>query len=155
MALLGAGGEGLKDRRLLATRLRERGIETIIPEDDLSPDVAPSLAERDMLSAGDVDLAFVNVQSWGSAAEFAEFRADDRIAPKLRILVARKHHPLYGSSSASGYLTDSYMTHDAVFGHVYMCRAQGDDAIDWIPASDEIVLKVSERYRQWKAFRSK
>ena len=155
VALLGAGGEGLKERREIAAKLGEKGIVALVPEDDLSADVAASLAEHDMLSSTDIDLAFVNVQSWGSAAEFAEFRADSNIAPKLRILVVRKYHPLYGSSGDAGYLTDSYMTHEAVFGHVYMYKLPGEDSIEWIPRIDEIVLKISERYRQWKALRSK
>lgn len=155
VVLLGAGGDGLRDRRVLSARLREKGIGVIIPDDDLPADVSLSIVERDMLSAMDVDLAFVNVQSWGSAAEFAEFQADERIAPKLRILVSRKHHPLYGSSTASGYLTDTYMTHEAVYGHVNMYRVREETVPDWLPAADEIVLKLSERYRQWKTFRSK
>ncbi len=162
VALLGAGGEGLNERREIAAKLGERGITALIPEDDLSEDAAASLAERDMLSQDDLDLAFINVQSWGSAAEFAEFQADISIAPKLRILVERRYHPLYGASSGSGYLTDSYLTHDAVFGHVYLHRQplredgkEDQDSPAWIPATDEIILKIAERFRQWKAFRSK
>ena len=124
--------------------------------------MAASLSERDMLSQADLDLAFINVQSWGSAAEFAEFQSESDIAPKLRILVERKYHPLYGTSDGSGYLTDSYLTHDAVFGHVYMYRLQWrkdgkeeEDSPEWIPSTDEIILKISDRYRQWKALRSK
>ncbi|MGH9919356.1 MAG: hypothetical protein ACRD6W_10895 [Nitrososphaerales archaeon] len=163
VALLGAGGEGLRERREIAAKLGEKGITALIPEDDLSTDVAASLEERDMLTQADLDLAFISVQSWGSVAEFAEFQADPSIARKLRILVERKHHPLYGVSRGSGYLTDSYLTHDAVFGHVYMYRLQRredgkekeEDSPEWIPVTDEIVLKISERFRQWKAFRSK
>jgi hypothetical protein len=153
VVLLGAGGDGLEERRALARKLGQTGIVAFIPEDDLSPDVAPSLAERDMLANGDIDLAFVNVQSWGSAAEFAEFQSDPKIAPKLRILVERRYHPLYGSPGSSGYLTDSYLTHDAVFGHVYMYK--GEDSPEWIPSTDEVVLKIADRYKQWRAFRSK
>lgn len=64
-------------------------------------------------------------------------------------MVAREHHPLYGSSS--GYQADTYLTHGAVYGHVYM---QGERA-HGIPSSEEIVVKISERYRQWKAFNSR
>lgn len=47
------------------------------------------------------------------------------------------------------------MTRDAVFGHVYVCAGEGDgENPDWIPGSDEIILKISERYRQWKALSS-
>jgi hypothetical protein len=161
VALFGAGGDGLKERRILAGKLGEKGIVAFVPEDDLSRDVAPSLGERDILANGDIDLAFVNIESWGSVAEFSEFQSDSRIAPKLRLLVPRKHHPLYGSVGSSGYLTDAYLTHDAVFGHVYMYRletkgnGEKEDSPEWIPTTSEIVLRISERYRQWKAFRSK
>ncbi len=114
------------------------------------------------MSQDDLDLVFINVQSWGSAAEFAEFQADLSIASKLRILVERKHHPLYGASSGSGYLTDSYLTHEAVFGHVYMHRQplrqsgkEDQDSPAWIPTTDGFILEIAERFRQWKAFRSK
>lgn len=153
VVLLGSGGDGLDERRRLGAKLRERGVIPIIPEDDLSPTVAPSLAERDMLSENDIDLAFVNVQSWGSAAEFAEFRTNGRIAPKLRVLVPREFHPLY--SSAAGYLTDSYMTHDAVFGHLYMHAGKEKGIPNWMPTAEQVVLKLSDRYRQWKAFSSR
>jgi len=149
VALLGAGGRGLDERRLLASELSRIGINTIIPEERLPPELSPALAERDLLSSSELDLVFVNIKSWGSAAEFSEFHGYREIAPKLRVMVDRAHHPLYGS--ASGYLADSYLTHDAVFGHVYM---HGDKA-EGIPTSREIVMTISERFRQWKSMASK
>ena len=152
VALLGAGGKGLQERRSIARDLHEMGIGALIPEDDLPEGLAPSLLERHFLSTEDVDLIFVDVQSWGSAAEFTELRSDSRASPKLRVLVGRRHHPIYGSSS-SGYLSDTYMTHEAVFGHVYMYR-DGKDDPDWLPTSNEIALRIAERYKQWKALSS-
>ncbi len=149
VALLGAGGRGLDERRLLASELSRIGINTIIPEDRLPSELSPSVAERDLLSSSELDLVFVNIESWGSAAEFSEFHGDSKIAPKLRVMIDRAHHPLYGS--AYGYLVDNYLTHDAVFGHVYM---RGDRA-EGIPTSREIVMKISERFRQWKSAISK
>jgi len=55
-----------------------------VPEDDFS-DVPPSLAERSTLKESDVELVFVNVESWGSATEFGQFHTDEKIAPKLRV----------------------------------------------------------------------
>ncbi len=149
VALLGAGGRGLDERRSLAAELSSIGLNVIVPEDRLPPELSPSIAERELLSSSELDLAFVNIESWGSAAEFSEFHGDYKIAPKLRVIVDRTHHPLYGS--ASGYLTDIYLTHDAVFGHVYM---HGDKA-EGLPSSREIVVKISERFRQWKSVVSK
>jgi hypothetical protein len=149
VALLGAGGRGLDERRSLATELSTTGINVIVPEDRLPPELSPSIAERRLLSSRELDLAFVNIESWGSAAEFSEFHDDSKIAPKLRVIVDRRHHPIYGS--ASGYLTDVYLTHDTVFGHVYM---HGDGA-EGLPSSREIVMKISERFRQWKRVISK
>ncbi|MGH9919688.1 MAG: hypothetical protein ACRD6W_12595, partial [Nitrososphaerales archaeon] len=120
VVLLGASGDGLDERTAIAQDLAGRGIRAIIPEGHFPHDVPLSLVERVMFSAEEVDLIFVNVQSWGSAAEFTELSGDAKTVRKLRLLVARKHHPLYGSPPSGGYLTDAYMTHEAVFGHVYM-----------------------------------
>jgi hypothetical protein len=149
VALLGAGGRGLDERRSLAAELSRIGLNAIVPEDRLPPELSPSIAERELLSSIELDLAFVNIESWGSAAEFSEFHSDSRIAPKLRVIVDRPHHPLYGVDS--GYLTDVYMTHDAVFGHVYMHGGKAGG----LPSSKEIVVKISERFRQWKSIISK
>jgi len=67
VALLGAGGKGLEERRSIARDLHEMGIGALIPEDDLPEGLAPSLLERHFLSTEDVDLIFVNAQSWGQA----------------------------------------------------------------------------------------
>ena len=150
VALLGAGEKGLDQRRSMAKELLTKGILAVIPEDALPSQLAPSILERKILSEEDLDIAFVNVESWGSAAEFSEFRNDKQIAPKLRVLVERQHHPLYGSSK--GYLTDAYLTHDAVFGHVYMYKNKEAGQDDRIPTPRELVLMLAERYRQWKAF---
>ncbi len=100
-----------------------------------------------------MDLVFANVQSWGSAAEFSELRNNSKTAPKLRVIVAREFHPFYGSSSS--YLTDAYLTHDAVFGHVYMCSATGGGPRETgIPTAKELALKISQRFREWKALSS-
>jgi len=86
--------------------------------------------------------------------EFAQLTQDERVVGKLRILVGREHHPLYGTSK--GYLTDAYMTHDAVFGHVYMCSSlkKPEPGEGWIPSSEEVIKRISTRYRQWRALRS-
>ena len=150
IALLGAGGKGLEDRRSMAEELSKKDIFAVVPEDILQAGISPSLLERQILSSEELDIAFVNVESWGSVAEFSEFRHDNDIAPKLRVLVCREYHPLYGSSR--GYLTDAYLTHDAVFGHIYMYRDAKWTAKDAVPTAREIVLAISERYKQWKAF---
>jgi len=148
VALLGAGGQGLAERRAIASELRNVGFNVVVPEDALEPGLSPSLVERDLLSWPELDLAFVNVESWGSASEFVQFHGERSIAPKLRVIVGREHHPLYGSST--GYLADVYLTHDAVFGHVYM-HGTGRDSM---PSASEIIQKVAERFRQWKAINS-
>jgi len=143
--LMGAGGKGLEERRRLENLLEERGIIAIVAEDDLPRDVAPSLVEEYVLSSSEVELAFVNVESWGSAAEFVQYHENPSVAPKLRVLVESKHHPLYGRER--GYLTDLYLTHLAVYGHVY---AYGKKPF---PSSAEIVVKLAERYKQWRALK--
>ncbi len=146
VVLLGASGEGLEERRAIARDLAEMGIRPLIPEDHFPRDVALSLVERIMFSADEVDLIFVNVESWGSAAEFTELSGDAKVVRKLRVLVARRYHPIYcPPTSSGGYLTDAYMTHEAIFGHVYMCRVKEDEEPEWVPKPGEITARLSER----------
>jgi len=100
--LLGAEGRGLAERSEIARALRTRGMIAIIPEADFPSGIGPSLAERVMLTSDDVDLIFLNVQSWGTATELGQFHADPKIAAKLRLLVAPEYHPVH--STKGGYL---------------------------------------------------
>lgn len=146
VALLGAGGQQLAQRRTIARSLSALGILALIPEDDFPKDVSASLLEEAMLSEGDVGLVFVNVESWGSVIEFAEFRRNPKIAPKLRVIVNHTYHPLYGSST--DYLTDVYLTHMAVFGHVYAVDGRGGLPF---PSTKKAITTLAERFRQVKA----
>lgn len=149
VALLGASGKGLEERRSMSETLFRKGFIAIIPEDDAPMDVSSSLYERSMLTDEELDLAFINVESWGSVSEFSEFHHDSKIASKLRVMVDPDYHPLYSSSKS--YLSDAYLTHDAVFGHVYMSR-RSDGTTDYgVPTPWNLVMVISERYRQWKA----
>ncbi len=149
VALLGAGGQGLSERRRIASALARQGVQTVVPEDDFPGEEAPSLLEEEVFSGDSVDLVFVNVESWGSAAEFAQLRANPRIAPKLRVLVSPAHHPLF--EGGSGYLTDLYLSHLAEYGHVYAVDGE-------IPARPRsalaVVGRLSARHRRVKALRS-
>ena len=144
VVLLGASGRGLRKRRKIRAKLEEEGIIAIIPEDDLPTEEAPSVAEEEIFAEEDVDLVYVDVESWGSATEFAQFHGKKTIAHKLRVLTRREHHPLYGASQS--YLTDLYLSHLAVYGHVY---AYGEEGC--FPAPEEIILKLSRRYKRLKA----
>jgi len=146
VALLGAGGKGIEKRREMAKKLEENGVIALIPEDDFAPDVAPSLIEEAVLEKADVDLVFVNVESWGSATEFAQFYDNALIAPKLRVLTHYKYHPIYGSSKS--YLTDLYLSFIAKHGHVY---AYGEEEESKFPDSETIILVLSLRYKLLKA----
>ena len=117
VALLGKGESGLVERRRIASVLRTQGVIALVPEDDFPKEAGPSLVEPAVLSESDVDLVFLNVDSWGSAVEFGGFHRHPAIAPKLRVLVSPDHHPLH--SPMRGYLMDLYLTHLAAFGHVY------------------------------------
>lgn len=99
VVLLGAGGRGIDERRRIAERLEASGMLVLIPEDDFTPEAAPSLVEDAVFRMADVDLVFVNVESWGSVAEFAQFHDREPVASKLRVLTLYKHHPLYGDSA--------------------------------------------------------
>lgn len=140
--LLGAGGKGLKKRRNIEKKLEKEGILTLIPEDDFAPDVAPSITEQSVLEKSDVDIVFIDVESWGSATEFGQYHDKEGVAPKLRILVPYRYHPLYGTSAS--YLTDLYLTHTAKYGHVY---AYDDSERTAFPTSEKIIMKLAIRYR--------
>lgn len=146
VVLLGAGGGGLSARRKVARTLRRRRIAALVPEDDFPRDLGPSVAEEAVLSDVDTDLVFVHVESWGSAMEFGQLRALPDVAPKLRVLVAPAYHPVYGARRS--YLTDAYMTHLALHGHVYPVGKGGPLRI---PQPEELIVMLSERYRQAKA----
>jgi len=143
VVLLGAGGCGLAARRRLAATLRRIRITALVPEDDFPPDIGPSVAEEAVLSDIDTHLVFLRIESWGSAMEFGQLRANPVVAPKLRVLVPPAFHPVYGARRS--YLTDAYLTHLALHGHVYAAGATGRLRI---PKPDDLIILLSERYRQ-------
>lgn len=132
VVLLGAGGKGLERRRKLDEILEKDGILTLVPEDDFAPDAAPSLTEEAVLEKADVDLIFINVESWGSATEFGQFHDKRSIAQKLRVLTFYEYHPIYGASTS--YLTDLYLIHMVKYGHVY---AYDDNGRSVFPTSEK------------------
>jgi len=142
--LLGAGGKGLKERREIKKTLKSKGIIALVPEDDF-PSEAPSLTEEAILEDSDIDLIFINVESWGSVAEFVQFSKNSRIAPKLRVLVNYQYHPLYGTKK--GYLSDLYLTFMAIFGHVYAYDEK------MFPTPKEIITILADRFRAVKLFK--
>ncbi len=141
--MLGANGEGLAERRKIARTLKRKGIIVLVPEDDFPRDVSPSVAEPATLADGDVDLVFLNLQSWGTAGEFGQFHENQRIAPKLRVLVPLEYHPFHGKEK--GYLTDLYLAHLARFGHVYGVASKD---MATFRSAKTIITKLAERYRQ-------
>jgi hypothetical protein len=154
VVLLGEGRAGLKERRSIARELEMKGISAIVPEDVIPPEMAPDVNEKFIVERDDVDLVFVNPASWGSVLEFGQFAKTPKTARKLRILVKRRHHPLYG---AGGYVTSSYFTHELIYGHVYICKSASDSKSEriWIPSKRQLILKIAERYQEWKALNSK
>ena len=142
VALLGAGGSGIDERRRIARILEADGIVALIPEDDF-PEFAPSLIEEVILKKADIDLIFINVESWGTVAEFSQFHDKKDIALKLRVLVQHSYHPLYGSSKS--YLTDLYLTHLAKYGHVYAYSVEG-----LFPTPERIIRILARRYKELK-----
>jgi len=145
VALLGASGKGLDLRRKIKEILKKEGIIGIVPEDDFPPDIASDLVERSTLRKGDVELVFINVESWGSATEFGHFYMDKKVAPKLRVLVNYQYHPLHGGSRS--YLSDACLTYMAAYGHVYPYKESGEFPFLMV---DEVILKLAKRYKEWK-----
>jgi len=147
VVLLGAGGNGLEERRRVARLLNGFGMAALVPEDDFPRDVGASVVERAILSQADIDLVFVSVESWGSATEFGQFHTDPRIARKLRVLVDPEHHPIHDPKD--GYLKDLYLTHLVAYGHVY---AVDGGRMVRVPSKESLVLLMAERHRQLKRF---
>ncbi len=145
VVLLGKGGDGLEERRQIARLLERGGMNVVIPEDDLPREQSASLAEEEMLLHGDADLVFLNVDSWGTATEFGQLHDREPVGRKLRVLVPAPYHPLYGDKG--GYLTDLYLTHLAVFGHVYAVGMGGRIAA---PTAQEAVVRLAERFSEAK-----
>ncbi len=144
VALLGAGGRGIEERRRIKLHLEKMNIITLIPEDDIPEELSPSLLEEAILTKSDIDLIFVNVESWGTATEFAQFHDKHEIAYKLRVLVPAEYHPIYGREG--GYLTDLYLTHLTLYGHVY---AYGNG--ERFPKPEKIILTIAMRFKELKA----
>ena len=145
VVLLGKNGKGLGERRQIARGLEQQGMTVWIPEDAIPREMSPSLAEEEMLTHGDPDLVFLDVDSWGTATEFGQFHDHRTVAPKLRVLVRVQYHPLYQTQPS--YLSDVYLTHLAVFGHVYPIGAAG--AVNSKNARDLTTL-LATRYAEVK-----
>ncbi len=118
----------------------------MVPEDSLPRHVGPSVLEPYLMSRGDIDLIFIGTDSLGPVSEFVQFQKERQLAPKLRVLVPWEHHPLYGRGR--GYLADVYLTHLAVFGHVYAVDPEGHPPF---PRPRTVILRISRRYRVVKA----
>jgi hypothetical protein len=146
VVLLGAGGKGVDERRVVKGKLEAEGIIALVPEDDFGQDYAPSLAGESVLEKADIDLIFVNVESWGSVTEFSQFRENQNTCCKLRVMVEHQYHPLYGHDA--GLLTDTYLTHLAKHGHVYAYDRKGGSVF---PTSERIVTLLARRYRELRA----
>ncbi|RLE96874.1 MAG: hypothetical protein DRJ63_09975 [Thermoprotei archaeon] len=112
----------------------------LIPEEDFPKEVSPSIIEEAIFRKADVDLIFVNVESWGSATEFAQLVRIKEVAQKLRVLTHYKYHPLYGRSK-------SYLTYMALYGHVYAYSNCGKI----FPTDSEIIVTLAKRFREIKA----
>ena len=134
--------ERLEERRDIARALERGGMNVVVPEDDLPHDASPSLAEEEMIVHGDADVVFLNVDSWGTAAEFGQYADRGPWARKLRVLVRAEYHPLYGQRRS--YLSDLYLNHLAVFGHVYAVGIPGDVPASTVP---RLVELLARRYR--------
>ena len=143
VALLGAGGRELAERRRIAGSLSRRGFVPLVPQDAFPRWISPSLIEEAVLSDDGIGLVFLKVGSWGSAAELGQLRGNPSVAPKLRILVPPAYHPLHGD--ATGYLSDMYLTHLSVYGHVY--AVDGRKRVR-LPPTDRLILVLAERFRQ-------
>lgn len=151
VALLGASGEGLEERRRIRDRIMLEHPETtvMIPEDHIDPGINPVLAEQVILSGSDIDLVFIHVNSWGTSNEFGQFSQSNEIAPKLRVLVNHEYHPLHIRDERNrSYLSSSYLLFMARFGHVYPVKGTSE----LFPSAETAVRILTDITRQLHFF---
>jgi hypothetical protein len=148
---LGASGEGLDERRRIRDHVMLDHPETtvIIPEEHIDQSINPVLAEQAILSGSDVDLVFIHVNSWGTSNEFGQFSQSSEIAPKLRVLVDHKYHPMHIRDERNrSYLSSAYLLFMARFGHVYPVRGTSE----LFPTAETAVRILSDITRQLRFF---
>jgi hypothetical protein len=151
VSLLGSSGNGLEDRRRIKERLTAQHpeITVLIPEDDIDSSINPVIAETVVLSGSEVDLVFIHVNSWGTSNEFGQFSQSIEIAPKLRVLVDHRYHPLHINDEGNrGYLSSSYLFFMARYGHVYPVKGTSE----LFPTPETVVSILSSITTQLRFF---
>lgn len=129
-------------RQRMKERLNSEGCLATTFEDSEGIAYA-SMDEKLILLRDDVDLVFVIPSSEGSISELSSFAEDDRIRPKLRVLVPYVYHPFYGSSSS--YVTSVYEELMAEYGQVYPFALGGGVHPDPLDVASTLVAVYKRR----------
>ncbi len=106
-----------KIRREISNKIEEQGHIVQFLEDFDLP--VPAIDEKFFIKKREVDLVFILPESQGSQFEFSNFMEDSEIAPKLRIFVERKYHPLDSNIEDKSLLSNGYLVFLTQYGHVY------------------------------------
>ena len=90
--------------------------------------IYPAIDEKNLLKEKEVDMAIILPEGPGAISEFSDFSSDQDIAFKLRIFVPTKFHPLEHEleNIEPSYLTNAYLIHLTLFGHVYAFENNSD-----------------------------
>ena len=102
-----------------------------------------SMDEKLILLKDEVDLVVVIPTSEGSISELSSFAEDNKIRPKLRVLVPYMYHPFYGSSDS--YVTSVYEELMAEYGHVYPFGLGGEVHPDPLDVASTLVAVYKRR----------
>jgi len=106
-----------KIRREISNKIEEQGHIVQFLEDFDLP--VPAIDEKIFIKKKEVDLVFILPESQGSQFEFSNFIEDPEIAPKLRIFVDSKYHPLDSNRKDKSVLINGYLVFLTQYGHVY------------------------------------
>jgi len=83
--------------------------------------IHPAIEQRVLIMDKEIDLVILLPEGPGSIAEFGEYSSNPEIAYKLRVFVPTKYHPFEMDIEGheQGYLSNAYLIHLTLYGHVY------------------------------------
>lgn len=115
-------------RRILLRKVIEESLGHIAIFPEELKFIYPAIDEKNLLKEKEVDMAMILPEGPGAISEFSDFSSDHEIAFKLRVFVPKKFHPLEHEleNMEPSYLTNAYLIHLTLFGHVYAFENNSD-----------------------------
>lgn len=115
-------------RRILLRKVIEESLNHIAIFPEELRFIYPAIDEKNLLREKEVDMAIILPEGPGAISEFSDFSSDHDIAFKLRVFVPKKFHPLEQELEKvePSYLTNAYLIHLTLFGHIYAFENNSD-----------------------------